>query len=191
MKQRLLLSAVFGFFGAIALSANAADTFIATVNNLGTTSTPGCTVQSVGGYGGSVAFQVSCPNGTATVTATNVGQYNCAVNTSGNFYVSGNCTSYNLYKKQTYITQTTKLTDVTNNSTATNGCTVAAVGGWGGGSGNSSYTIAYKVTCPSEAVYLSQTTNGGSCSFDTLPSSYSVSGSCSNYSLYKTTQIPQ
>lgn len=188
MKQRLFLSAIFGFFSSVAMVANAADTFIATVNNLGTTPTPGCTVQSVGGYNGSVAFQVSCSDGSATVTATNVGQYNCAVNTSGNYYVTGNCTSYNLYKKQTYTTQTTKLTEVYSNSSALNGCSVMSAGGSGG---NGYTTVAYKVTCPSDIIYVSETTSNGNCVLNNTSSPYSVSGQCSHYSVYKTTQIPQ
>jgi hypothetical protein len=182
MKQRLFLSAIFGLFGSIALSVNAADTFIATANNLGTTSTPGCTVQSVGGYGGSVAFNVSCSNGAATVTATNVGQYNCAVNSSGGYYVTGSCSSYNLYKKATPPAPV-KLTDVSNNTSATNGCSVQAVGGSGG---NGYTTVAYKVTCSADIIYVNQTTNStGGCSLSNPSFPYSVSGSCSYYSVYK------
>lgn len=184
MKQRLFFSAIFGLLGSFAISANAADTLIATVNNLGTTPTPGCSVTAVGGYNGSVVFQVSCPSATTNVVATNVSTSSCAVSAadSSNFYTSGNCSTYYLYKKAPPPVPV-KLTDVSNNSSATNNCSVMSVGGSGG---NGYTTVAYKVTCPADTIYVNETTNStGNCSLSNPGAPYSVSGSCSYYSVYK------
>jgi len=80
-----------------------------------------------------------------------------------------------------------KLTEVTNNNTATNSCSVVAVYGTNG-PGYQYYT--YKVTCGTEVVYINQNTtfNGGSnyCTVSANnPPTYSVSGTCSLYSVYK------
>ncbi len=185
MKQRLFLSAAFGLLGSFAICANAADTLIATVNNLGTSSTPGCSVTAQGGYNGSVVFQVSCPGTTTNVVATNVNNTSsCAVSAadSTNFYTSGNCSTYYLYKKAPPPTLV-KVTDVTNNNSATNGCSVMSVGGSGG---NGYTTVAYKVTCPADTIYVNETTNStGNCSLSNPGAPYSLSGSCSYYSVYK------
>lgn len=80
-----------------------------------------------------------------------------------------------------------KLTDVTNNNTATNGCSVSAVYGTNG-PGYSYYT--YKVTCGANVMYVNQNTSySGGFAYCTVSSNntptYTVSGSCSSYSVYK------
>ncbi len=78
-----------------------------------------------------------------------------------------------------------KLTDVTNNNTATNGCTIATVYGT---TTTSYYDRTYKVTCGTEVAYVYEYTSIPSnyCTMSATPSqTYSVSGQCNSYQLYK------
>lgn len=78
----------------------------------------------------------------------------------------------------------TKITEVANDSTATNGCTVNSIAG--GGGGNSYYTI-YRVACASATVYTQKTTSYGNCTMSSTTNGFTTSSSCGNYSVYQTT----
>lgn len=82
-----------------------------------------------------------------------------------------------------------RITEVMNDSTATNGCTVNSVYGYGGYNFN---VIIYGVDCPSEpvVVYTEKKTTwyswgGLSCEMSTNTTGYFTAGVCGDYSVYK------
>jgi len=75
-----------------------------------------------------------------------------------------------------------KLTTVTNDYTATNGCTVNSIAG--GGGYNYTYTI-FRVACGADVAYVQKTYNNGVCSISSAAPGYSVSSNCASYSVYK------
>ena len=78
----------------------------------------------------------------------------------------------------------TLLTTVTNNSSATNGCSVRFVS-WSGSPSGTTGTAAYNVTCGSTSLTVLQTINYSACSLTVASSAYRATGSCTNYSIYK------
>jgi len=187
MIQHVKSAFAIGMVAAALASASAsADTSIARVDNYAT-STPGCTFISSTGWGNTIVYKLTCSADTVMIAYTNPNTYNCTVSSSdSNYYTSGSCSGFTVYKKTPPPQPVqVKLTDVTNNSSATNSCAVTSVGGYS----SYGYTyVGYRVTCPSDTIYVNTTTNStGSCSLSTS-SPYSVNGSCSSYSIFKTVQ---
>lgn len=81
-----------------------------------------------------------------------------------------------------------KVTEVTNDRNATNGCVVTRVSGYGG---SNFYTAIYEVDCPGEPVINPEktTTNYSwdyrECEMETHTPGYHLAGSCGDYSIYK------
>lgn len=82
----------------------------------------------------------------------------------------------------------TKITTVTNDATATNGCTVRSVAGYGGYDFN---VVVYGVDCPNDPeVYPERVDHwsswgGNWCEMRTYSSGYYVTGNCGNYSIWR------
>lgn len=81
-----------------------------------------------------------------------------------------------------------RVTEVTNDRNATNGCEVTRVAGYGG---YNFYTAIYEVDCPGEPVINPEktTTNYSwgyqECEMETYTSGYYIAGTCGDYSIYK------
>ena len=82
----------------------------------------------------------------------------------------------------------TKITTVTNDATATNGCTVRSAGGYGGYNFN---VVAYGIDCPNDPEVYPQRHDhwsdwGGLWCEMTMPNpAYYVTGNCGNYSIWR------
>lgn len=85
-----------------------------------------------------------------------------------------------------------RVTEVTDDISATNGCEVSRVAGYGGsGGGTNFYTTIYEVDCPGEPVINPEKTVTNyswgyqECEMETHTSGYYLAGHCGDYSIYK------
>lgn len=102
--KKIVLNLAIGAFALTSFSAMASTLLGNTVNFAPTT--PGCTVQSIGGHGAGssswVDFRMTCPNGTATYQVYRYmayGSQQCSVSsTTPGYFTSGVCSSFGVYK---------------------------------------------------------------------------------------------
>lgn len=81
----------------------------------------------------------------------------------------------------------TKITTVTNDSSATNGCTVRSVAGYGGYGFN---VVVYGVDCPNDPEVFPERVDYWTewynwCEMRTYSSGYFITGNCGNYSIWR------
>jgi hypothetical protein len=76
----------------------------------------------------------------------------------------------------------TRITEVTNDYQATNGCTVGSVYGY---SGYNFIVSIYRVDCANDTVYTQKKVEGTGCDMTSETDGYFVSGPCGDYRIYK------
>lgn len=112
-----------------------------------------------------------------TVTAPAVGTSQCSISVDLDYLNSGSCTSPNIIVRPTEITTV----HVVNNKPTVTECTARSIaGGYG--------YIVYNVSCSGydfDTHIVQNTESSGYCSVAISGSGYSVSGTCSNYTVSK------
>ncbi len=192
MKRYLSFSCLFSLAVLVSAQAHAQTTITTVINDVPSNS---CTIRSVaGGTTGGTSFVVHgvlCSGRSEVFVEKNTSNNICSVKTATpGFSVNGSCSNYSISalsgssissvaaSSASSLAPLVKVTDVINNQPNNANCAIRSV------AGGPSF-IVHGILCSGLAeVFVEQNTSGGFCSVKTSTQGFSVTGSCSNYSIF-------